>query len=198
MLEQSLRQPYEKIAVDPLVQLIDFRFTPLQVTILAGLLGLLVIPALLLGLPILAICLLLASGYCDSLDGALARHQQNHSPLGAVFDIVTDRLVEFAVILGLYLIHPESRSLSVIFMLGSILCCITSFLVVGIFTENASHKSFHYSSGIMERAEAFCFFIVMILLPAQFNLFAVIFIILVFLTAFIRLKEFYKANSALV
>lgn len=198
MLEQSLRHHYQKIMVDPLVKKINHHLAPLQITLLSGLLGLLFIPVLLHGNALLAIFLLLASGYCDTLDGSLARHQNSFSPTGAVLDIVTDRIVEFAVIFALYLVNPTARSLCVILMLGSILFCITSFLVVGIFTQNDSHKSFHYSPGLMERAEAFCFFIAMVLFPDYFNAFALVFTALVCLTAFIRLKQFAKAETFLV
>ena len=77
-------------------------------------------------------------------------------------------------------------------MLGSMLLCITSFLVVGIFVANDSHKSFHYNPGIMERAEAFIFFIAMMLWPSAFVGLAMLFSLLVTLTAIIRLTQFYK------
>ena len=80
-------------------------------------------------------------------------------------------------------------------MLGSILLCITSFLVVGIFTPNHSSKSFHYSPGLIERAEAFLFFIVMIFVPYYFTFFAFLFATLVALTALIRLWQFSKTQT---
>lgn len=71
---------------------------------------------------------------------------------------MVDRVVEFVVVLALWFVAPQQRGLWCLLMLGSMLLCITSFLVVGIFSENQSQKSFHYSSGLMERAEAFSFF----------------------------------------
>ncbi|NCT57292.1 MAG: hypothetical protein GW760_06250 [Legionella sp.] len=88
-----------------------------------------------------------------------------------MLDITTDRFVEFVVLLALWSVSPQERGFCAILMLGSILLCITSFLIVGIFTANDSDKGFRYSPGIMERAEAFSF--------------------LVILTAIIRLKQFY-------
>ncbi|KTC84503.1 CDP-alcohol phosphatidyltransferase family protein [Legionella brunensis] len=190
MLEQSIRPFYQTLLVEPLVKCIGHRIKPLQVTLFAGILGLLFIPAILLNHTMVAIILLLASGYCDTLDGTLARFQKNTSPLGTAIDIVMDRLVEFSVILGLYLVAPHVRALAVILMLGSMLICITSFLVVGIFTPNESNKSFHYSPGLMERAEAFGFFIVMVWYPHYFNGLAFLFTLLVTLTALIRIKQF--------
>ncbi|VEG91717.1 CDP-alcohol phosphatidyltransferase family protein [Legionella spiritensis] len=194
MLEQSLRHHYQKFLVDPLVNKIDRWFSPVHITLLSGVLGLLFIPALLMGYTILAIALLLASGYCDTLDGSLARHQNNPSSIGSVLDIMMDRFVEFTVLFTFYLLNPQERALTVILMLGSILLCITSFLVVGIFTQNDSHKSFHYSPGLMERAEAFCFFIAMVLLPDCFNMLAIVFTVLVCITALIRIRQFVRAE----
>jgi len=194
MIEQSLRQSYQRIFIDPFLQIWGHKISPIFITFLAAIFGLLFIPAFLTGHAILAICLLLASGYCDTLDGSLARHQQKTTPLGSVLDIMADRLVEFSVILAFYLINPIQNGLASFMMLGSILLCVTSFLVVGIFTENSSNKSFHYSPGIMERAEAFVFFILMILLPQYFVLLALVFSGLVCLTALIRLTQFAISN----
>ncbi len=194
MLEQTVRPLYQNLLVDPLVRLISQRVSPLQITLLSGVLGLLVIPALIYGYSMTAIGLLLASGYCDTLDGSLARFQKKDTSLGTVLDIIIDRLVEFSVILGLYFVAPATRSLAIIFMLGAILLCITSFLVVGIFAVNETEKGFHYSPGLMERAEAFIFFILMIIMPHYFNLLAVTFTFLVCFTAIIRVRQFARTH----
>jgi phosphatidylglycerophosphate synthase len=198
MLEQILRPHYQRALVDPLVSYLPHRISPLLVTWLSGFIGLLFIPFLLLNRPFIAIGCLLISGYLDTLDGSLARFQNKTSDFGSVLDIIMDRLVEFAVIFSLYLFNPPQRALFVILMLGSILLCITSFLVVGIFTNNNSYKSFHYSPGLMERAEAFLFFIAMTLMPHYFNQLASLFCCLVCWTAIIRLVEFKKAEHLML
>lgn len=197
MLEETIRPGYQRLLVDPVVRRIGFSFAPTDITLLAGGLGLLFIPVLLFVNPVAAVIILLISGYCDTLDGSLARYQNKATSLGSVIDIMVDRFVEFSVIFGLYLVSPAERALAVIMMLGSILLCITSFLVVGIFTHNHSHKSFHYSPGLMERAEAFFFFILMALMPNYFNWLAWLFTGLVLITALIRFKQFTESEQAL-
>jgi len=145
------------------------------------------------GEAVLSIFLLLLSGYFDTLDGSLARFQGKTSDFGSVLDILCDRIVEFAVVMGLFY-HYQVAECS-LYMLGSMLLCITSFLVVGIFSENSSHKSFHYSAGLMERGEAFLFFVMMISLPALFAALSYLFSALVFLTAVIRLYQFYRLSK---
>ncbi|MBI5448286.1 MAG: CDP-alcohol phosphatidyltransferase family protein [Gammaproteobacteria bacterium] len=191
MIEQTIRPYYQALLVDPAAIWLQQRVSPNTVTLLSGLFGILVLPALWHGYSALAIGLLLLSGYFDTLDGTLARLTQQTSAWGSVLDIMIDRLVELMVVFALWGINPSSRGMGCLIMLGSMLLCISSFLVVGIFTENSSHKSFHYSPGIMERAEAFLFFIAMILWPGIFSYLAVAFSFLVTITAIVHLYQFH-------
>jgi len=164
MIETYLRPAFQRILVDPVVSDIA-RYTwitPIFLTYFAGLIGILSAVFVALGHADIACVFILISGYLDALDGSLARKKAMSSPKGAVLDIVMDRVVEFAIMLGLFSLDPMTRGLPVLWMLGSSLICVTSFLVVGVFSQNNSEKSFHYSVGIMERAEAFAFFIIMI------------------------------------
>ena len=115
--------------------------------------------------------------------------------MGAVLDIFSDRCVESALVVGFYWLDPIGRGLPAIAMLVSILLCITSFLVVGIFSENESQKSFHYSPGLMERTEAFIFFALMMFLPQWFHLLAWVFAGLVLYTGVRRIIEFSRVLS---
>ena len=194
MLETTLRPTFQKWLIDPLLPLLQ-KTSPLFLTFLSGILGLIACPLIAFHYRLFALIPLILSGYLDVLDGSLARFQNTSSQKGAVFDIFTDRLVELLIILGLYLAEPASRALLTFLMLGSIFLCITSFLVVGIFTENNTSKSFHYSPGIIERAEAFLFFGAMILFPTLFTPLALLFIALVLLTTTIRLVQFSKSQK---
>ena len=142
-----------------------------------------------------AVILLLLSGFCDSLDGTLARLEKKTSNIGAAIDIVGDRVVEFVIIFALYLADPYHHALGAIAMLGASYICVTTFLIVGVFTDNESQKSFYYSAGLMERAEAFTFFIVMMIFPKAFFWLAWIYFLLVMYTAVIRMKEFVVATQ---
>ncbi|MGE3318315.1 MAG: CDP-alcohol phosphatidyltransferase family protein [Candidatus Berkiella sp.] len=194
MLENYLRPVFSRYFVDGIVKhlAVSASLRPQQVTFIAGLSGIGACIALMNQSPLLACGLLLFSGYCDILDGALARKTGCVSSGGAVLDIAMDRIVEFAVILGIYWQEPETRGFLCILMLGSILCCVTSFLVVGIFSANDNLNRFHYSKGLVERFEAFVFFTLMILFPDQFRLLGAVFVILVSLTTLIRITEFLR------
>lgn len=191
MIEQYLRHRYQQLLVNPIAARLSALITPNQITLLSGVLGILVLPLLLVHQEYLAITFLLLSGYCDTLDGTLARLNHQSSDWGSVLDIMTDRFVEFIVVFALWSIAPAQRSLLCLLMLGSMLLCISSFLVVGIFSVNHSQKSFHYSPGLMERAEAFLFFIAMMIWPHAFILLACLFTGFVTYTAGMRLEQFY-------
>jgi archaetidylinositol phosphate synthase len=195
MLEKYLRLYYQKWMVERLANKISSKIAPNSITFTSIFLGIFSAILLVLHHSYWAVVLLLLSGYLDTLDGTIARLANKISPFGSGLDIVGDRIVEFAIIFGLYLINPAIRATTTILMLGSILFCISSFLVVGIFTINDSEKSFHYSSGLIERFEAFIFFIAMILVPQYFNYIGNIFALLVALTAFIRMYEFKKQKQ---
>lgn len=195
MLEAYCRDAFDSYFVAPVVRLLGDRCPPLYATLMAILAG--VISAFFIYCDAVwpACIFLMFSGYLDVLDGALARALQQTSRWGTVLDIVGDRLVEWIIFVGLWAQAPLMRGGYIVFMLGATLVCVTSFLVVGLFSENNSKKGFHYSPGLIERAEAFIFFFLMILFSSLFWLLAILYGILVFYTAFIRLYDFHQSET---
>lgn len=201
MLETKIRPFYDQYFGNCIIKcLIKYpQISPQNITISALITGMMIIPVLYFDFPIIAFILLLVSGMCDILDGSLARAKNLVSNEGAVLDIFVDRCVEFAIIFGLYLSAPEDRAFFILLMLGSILLCVTSFLVVEIFNQKQKQentkKSFNYSPGLMERFEAFVFFGAMIMFPEFFELIAGIFSALTFYTALVRINNFMNRNK---
>ena len=192
MLEATFRPVLEQYIIGPCVSCFaKFSFVkPNHMTGLGCLIGVLVMPAIYLDYRWSALLCLWLSGFFDVLDGALARKNHQTSLRGTVYDIVSDRIVEVSVILGLYLLAIHERATVSLLMLASILICVTSFLVVGIVSDMVSNKTFYYSPGLMERAEAFLFFTLMILFPSQFIWLGILFSVLVLFTAIQRVFEF--------
>lgn len=192
MLEKYFRPRYQVFFVDPLAKILIrlFPVSPGLITIIGCILGLISALCISFGFVFFALVFLLLSGFCDTLDGTVARLKGRVSSIGTVGDIICDRIVEAGVVIGLFLHAPEARGLLCLLMLTSILLCVTSFLVVGIFSENQTEKSFYYSPGLIERGEAFFFFILMILFPSYFVLLSSLFILLVLLTTAIRVVQF--------
>ena len=196
MVESYIRPLYDKLLINPLAKALNNfgDYHPLVLTVIGCISGITAAFFVATNFPLTASLLLLLSGYMDSLDGAYARLSQQTSATGAVLDIMSDRVVEFSIVLGLFLYHPQTRGLLAILMLGGMFVCISSFLIVGIFSDNDTYKSFHYSPGIIERPEAFALFIAMILLPQWFTVFASIFTGLILLTAGMRIWQFCRVK----
>lgn len=194
MIESFVRPYYQFLFVNPIAKR-SKEISPETITFFACMTGILAAFALILNLLLIATTLLLISGFMDTLDGTVARMKNKVSDIGTVLDIISDRAVEFAMIFGLFLVDPARRGFAILAMLGSCYLCITSFLVVGIFTPNNSQKGFHYSPGLIERAEAFIFFIMMIWLPDYFFVLAFFFTVLVLLTSYLHIKQFIKFKA---
>jgi archaetidylinositol phosphate synthase len=193
MLEARIKPTYHRYFLGTLPALLTAKkISPNTITMIALISGVAIFPALYTNQPIAATILLLFSGYLDTLDGALARASQQQSSIGTIYDIMSDRLVECSIVLGLCSIDASHRGMVSLCMLASMLICITSFLVAGIFSDNQSEKSFYYSPGLMERAEAFIFFIAMIWLPAYFTTLGILFSMLVLFTGINRIMELKK------
>ncbi len=193
MLDSHGRFVYRSRFLNPVLTWSIWRgISPHAITIAGCLAGIAIWPLLTMNMTVMALIALLLSRFLDTLDGTLARYKKLTSPQGAALDIFCDRIVDFSIFLGLYEVDPAARAIPILFMLGSVLLCITSFLVVDLFSENDSYKDFYYSPGLIERTEAFGFFLLMMVWPSFFTPLAWIFSSLVFLTAVIRLGQFFR------
>ncbi|MDC0534879.1 CDP-alcohol phosphatidyltransferase family protein [Francisellaceae bacterium] len=191
MIETHIRPIFQKICIDPIAKQFAKHTQPNTITLCSLLIGLFAALCIALDWRITAVIFMLLSGYCDVLDGTVARLNNQSSDIGTLLDIMSDRTVEVAIILCFAFRAPDYAILYLL-MMGVTLLCVSSFLVVGIFSTNTSNKSFYYSPGLMERAEAFIFFIVIILIPSWQLWVALVYIILVLWTAGFRLFEFHK------
>lgn len=189
MIEKNIRPWFQKHFIDLVAtELSKLKVRANTLTALSFITGA-ISAILILYSPWGAVFFLLLSGYLDILDGSVARIQGISSPIGTMLDILSDRFAETFVIIALFAVHSNIAWVGLLMMM-SIIVCISSFLLVGIFSEQKSHKSFCYSPGLMERAETFIFFIIMILLPSSVLWLGVLFTALVLLTTFNRVREF--------
>ncbi|AJI47815.1 CDP-alcohol phosphatidyltransferase family protein [Francisella philomiragia] len=189
MIEQKIRPIFQKIFVDNVAKLVAPIIAPNVVTILSLICGLVAAVSFFIN-QYLCVFLLLLSGYLDILDGSVARLQNSSSSFGTMLDILSDRFVESFIIIVIFINQLDIAWVGLLMMM-SIIVCISSFLLVGIFSQKESSKSFYYSPGLIERAETFIFFIVMILLPSTVFVLGLIYTLLVLWTTLYRCYEFY-------
>lgn len=143
---------------------------------------------------ICAVLLMTASFVLDVLDGALAR-VEGTSIFGGILDIFSDRTVEVSIIISIISVDRNNLLWPGIFSLGSIILCITMFLLVGglVKTENLEEtkKVIFYKTSLMERGETFIILILITLLVPWRAIILWIFAILILITALLRLKDAY-------
>lgn len=193
MIDTRLRPIFQKVCVVPVANYIKTtRTSPATITIASLIAGILATPFITFGSTLFSLFFLALSGYLDNLDGVLARLTGEGKVSGAVLDITSDRIVELGVVLALFAYNPKARAFVSLLILGSMFLCITSFLVVGIFSKNQTEKSFHYSPGIIERTETFIFFALLIIFPKAYTLIGITFAALILLTAGMRTWHFLK------
>jgi len=97
MIETHFRKTYQRLCIDPLLNLGFLqKLHPHVFTCVACLFGISIIPLLSFGFSFWAFLMLMISGFLDTIDGPLARHLKISSPQGAALDIICDRIAEFA------------------------------------------------------------------------------------------------------
>jgi archaetidylinositol phosphate synthase len=137
----------------------------IQATILGGALG--VIAGALFARENVALGLIALglSGILDAVDGTIAREYEVATALGGILDLTFDRIVETAVLLGLIWPHAELQFPAAV-VLATWYVNITIFMATGA-ALGASEKLIHYPPGLVERTEAFIFFVVLALNPIR-------------------------------
>lgn len=140
------------------------------------------------------IILMILSFFVDLLDGAIARSNEA-TVFGGILDMVCDRTVEVSIIIAIILSDPLNLVIPGIFLLSSIVLCITVFLSVGHAIkreENEENQKFiFYSGGLMERSETFLMLLIILILIYFRYLLLWIFTILICFTTLQRLKFAY-------
>ena len=117
-----------------------------------------------LRLPIIALVFLLISGLADAVDGRVARLGQGSTPWGGVLDLVFDRIVEAAILLGIALPHPHLHAPALV-LAATWYVNLCVFLAVGAASEGQREKVIVYSPGLVERGEGLFFAIFAGFLP---------------------------------
>ena len=111
------------------------------------------------------LALLAISAVFDAIDGTIAREFATPTMFGGVADLVCDRIVETAVIIGIVWRHPDLDFFALL-LVASWYVNITVFLAVGAALERRGPKIIDYPPGILERTEALIFFAILALVES--------------------------------
>ncbi len=169
-----------------------------QVTVAGFIIGMLAIPAMASGHPLLALLCLIANRLADGLDGELARLGQS-SEAGSFLDITLDFIFYAAFPLGFALYDPEQNALAAAFLVTSFVGTGASFLAFAsqaqkheIKSPDFGYKGLYYLDGLAEGTETIICFVLMCLMPEQFVIIASLFTALCVLTAANRVYGGYR------
>lgn len=195
MIDSKLRHKVQPVFDRVGKRLHQAGLTPNQITLAAFATGLLAAVFISRHLMMAALVLLWTSGLLDVLDGTVARLSDKLSDAGALMDLILDRMVEAAVILGFYAIAPAHALAHLLFLVG-VIFNFSTFLAAGALMANRGTKSMHYDPGILERTETFLLFTGMILWPAgRFGL-LMAFNALMFVTGILRFYRLIRRREA--
>ena len=110
--------------------------------------------------------LLAFTSFIDVIDGAVARATKKTTIFGAYLDAVTDRVIEFVTILGLFFIGYPDFILPMSIWLATLLfsCVMITFNKAAAFEKGLVRKEL--KGGVLEHPDRMLFFIAIVLVSA--------------------------------
>ena len=160
-----------------------------HVTIAGFGLGLLAAGAIWVEFYLSGLVLILASRFCDGLDGAVARHAQR-TDRGGFLDIALDFAFYAAIPLAFVLARPEANAVAGAVLIASFYVNGATFLAYAVIAEKRElstaargPKSVYFTTGLAEATETIAVFCLACLFPATFPVLAYVFAAACFITA---------------
>jgi archaetidylinositol phosphate synthase len=144
---------------------------------------------------LISIIMMVISFIFDTFDGPVAR-LRGKTKFGGYLDMFCDRLVEISIIIAFASTNPNLLMYPALFSLGSMVLCISIFLLSGI-ESNVSEgrekiKVIYFKKGFIERSETFIFLLLIDLLYALRSILLWVFAISILITAFLRLINAFR------
>lgn len=173
LLPSSLKREFYQ-AINPIINWISaHHIRPNTITAFSLLFGLISAIFLAIGNFTGAFIFMLLTGFCDAIDGSVARNKGLQSKFGAVLDSIFDRINEGLIFLGLsfyfLFFHPKFHGFlnSLIFFVifGALVC---SYLISYI-RAKAESLGIVCQNGILQRPERFILLLIGVILTALFN-----------------------------
>jgi phosphatidylglycerophosphate synthase len=172
------------------------------VTVVGFIIGMLAVPAIILGYNMLALTLILLNRLGDGLDGAIAK-ETSPSDAGGFLDITLDFIFYSAIVFAFICADPAQNAIAGSFLMLSFMATGGSFLAFaimaskhGIDSPKYPQKSLHYMGGLAEGFETILVLCLFCLLPNHFVLIASVFALICWITAIIRILGGYNTLRA--
>ncbi len=188
MIDALILPVQSRILHYPAKVLADRGISADMITLCGFALGLLTVPALAFGAPLVALLLLAANRIADGLDGAVAR-LDGPTERGAFLDIALDFVFYAVFPLGFALADPMTNALPAAVLIAAFVGTGSSFLAFASVAAKTGRsaaayptKGLYYLGGLTEGAETIAIFTAMCLWPGAFQALAYIFTVACALT----------------
>jgi archaetidylinositol phosphate synthase len=159
MLELNLREPTRPF-VEKLGRAFSF-LTPNAWTTLTLLFGLAAAYLIYSGHVVAAFAMLFFSGFCDLVDGAVARVSRRETKFGAFYDSTVDKVTESAIYFALAL--ADTR------LYFGALFALAAFMLASYVSQRGGAVGVKTSGGVMQRKERFALLVVGLLAMRFYN-----------------------------
>ena len=197
MFDARLR-PWIDRSLDPLGRWLAIRgMSANQVTVVGIFFGFLAFFFVAVGLPLVALSLIILNRFADGLDGAVARASKQ-TDFGGYLDLVVDFIFYSAIPLA-FAIADSRNAIAACFLCVSFMGTASSFLGFAILaakhnieTDAQGKKAFYYLGGLTEGAETIIVLSAMVIWPAYFIYFAWVFGLLCWVTTAVRIFTAYR------
>ncbi|MGS2721138.1 CDP-alcohol phosphatidyltransferase family protein [Paraglaciecola aestuariivivens] len=199
ILNSLLRQPLRLIA-KPFVKA---GISADQITLGGFVLGMLAVPAIITEHYLWALICILVNRFCDGLDGAIARLTTS-SDAGGFLDICLDFIFYSAIVLAFIFVDLNQNALAGSFLMLSFTATGTCFLAFASLAnkyniENPKYpnKSLHYMGGLAEGFETIVVLCLFCLWPSHFVSIAIVYGLVCWVTAIVRIMSGYRTLKQL-
>lgn len=171
-LPSSLKRGFYQ-AINPIINWISGRIPPNTITAFSLLFGLISAVFLAIGNFTGAFIFILLTGFCDAIDGSVARNSSRQSDFGAVLDSTFDRINEGLIFVGLsfyflFFRHTFYGFLDFLIFLVIFGALVCSYLISYI-RAKAESLGIVCQNGILQRTERFILLLIGVLLTALFS-----------------------------
>ncbi|MGL4722619.1 MAG: CDP-alcohol phosphatidyltransferase family protein [Desulfovibrionaceae bacterium] len=161
--------------LSPLVQRIPESVTPIHITLIGFLLGMLAPLFIYMHFYTVAFFFIIINRICDALDGNLAQYRKTQSFAGAFLDIVLDFIFYASIPFAFGFTGTKIYAYFSLLCLFSIFLSAVAFLAFSILATKSSltnpeyaKKSFYYMSGMIEGTETILYLLFITLFPSLF------------------------------
>jgi hypothetical protein len=190
MLEKNIR-PVLQLLLMPTARILNkfTKVTPLAMVVVLLSAGVATLPLMLLNFKILAVSLLWLAYLLEIVNYNLAKLNEGNQAVNILYTQLSQRVSEFAVILGFYLLSAGIIAWINILILASNLLSVTSYLSLAMLMPKPNNELYYQSFGLLDRIGLLTIFSIIIIFPKTYGVLGIALAALLLCTTAFRMLE---------